>query len=93
LNPGASKRAMLSRFNFAGRGPWMLGKVAEDYKTPHPTGLLGLAQGLGVRLIPCQMTMDLMGITKDDMIDGLEEPIGAATALLEMKESAIQLFI
>jgi peroxiredoxin family protein len=39
------------------------------------------------------MTMDLMGITKDDMIDGLEEPIGAATALLEMKESAIQLFI
>jgi peroxiredoxin family protein len=48
---------------------------------------------MGVRLIPCQMTMDLMGITKDDLIDGLEEPIGAATALLEMKESAIQLFI
>jgi peroxiredoxin family protein len=48
---------------------------------------------MGVRLIPCQMTMDLMGISKDDLIDGLEEPIGAATALLEMKESAIQLFI
>jgi peroxiredoxin family protein len=39
------------------------------------------------------MTMDLMGLTSDDLIDGLEEPIGAATALLEMKESAIQLFI
>jgi peroxiredoxin family protein len=48
---------------------------------------------MGVRLIPCQMTMDLMGIGPDDLIDGLEEPIGAATALLEMKESAIQLFI
>ena len=48
---------------------------------------------MGVRLIPCQMTMDLMGIDRDDLIDGLEEPIGAATALLEMKESAIQLFI
>jgi peroxiredoxin family protein len=48
---------------------------------------------MGVRLIPCQMTMDLMGITRDDLIEGLEEPIGAATALLEMKESAIQLFI
>jgi peroxiredoxin family protein len=34
-----------------------------------------------------------MGLSKDDLIDGLEEPIGAATALLEMKESAIQLFI
>ena len=29
----------------------------------------------------------------EDLIEGLEEPIGAATALLEMKESAIQLFI
>ena len=39
------------------------------------------------------MTMDLMGLTKDDLIEGLDEPIGAATALLEMKESAIHLFI
>jgi peroxiredoxin family protein len=39
------------------------------------------------------MTMDLMGIGTEDLIEGLEEPIGAATALLEMKESAIQLFI
>ena len=30
LNPGAMKRAKLSRYNFAGMGPWMLGKVAED---------------------------------------------------------------
>ncbi|HJS26250.1 MAG TPA: DsrE/DsrF/DrsH-like family protein [Actinomycetota bacterium] len=93
MNPGSTQKAKLSRLNFAGMGPWMLGKVAEDYKTPHPTELLGLAQEMGVRLIPCQMTMDLMGVSSDDLIDGLEEPIGAATALLEMKESAIQLFI
>ncbi len=48
---------------------------------------------MGVRLIPCQMTMDLLGLTKDDLIDGLEEPVGAATALLEMKEAPVQLFI
>ncbi|HEY6678155.1 MAG TPA: DsrE/DsrF/DrsH-like family protein [Actinomycetota bacterium] len=93
LNPGAMKRAKLSRYNFAGMGPWMLGKVAEDYKTPHPTELLEMARDMGVRLIPCQMTMDLMGVKREDLIDGLEEPIGAATALLEMKESSIQLFI
>jgi peroxiredoxin family protein len=93
MNPGSTQKAKLSRYQFAGMGPWMLGKVAENYKTPHPTELLELARDMGVRLIPCQMTMDLMGITKDDLIDGLEEPIGAATALLEMKESAIQLFI
>ena len=93
LNPGSTDKAKLSRYQFAGMGPWMLGKVAENYKTPHPTELLELARDMGVRLIPCQMTMDLMGITRDDLIDGVEEPIGAATALLEMKESAIQLFI
>jgi len=93
MNPGSTAKAKLSRYNFGGMGPWMLGKVAEDYKTPHPTELLELARDMGVRLIPCQMTMDLMGIGTEDLIDGLEEPIGAATALLEMKESAIQLFI
>jgi peroxiredoxin family protein len=93
MNPGSTQKAKLSRLNFAGMGPWMLGKVAEDYKTPHPTELLELARDMGVRLIPCQMTMDLMGVKQEDLIDGLEEPIGAATALLEMKESAIQLFI
>lgn len=93
MNPAALKRAKLSRYNFAGMGPWMLGKVAEDNKTPHPTELLELARDMGVRLLPCQMTMDLMGVKREDLIDGLEEPIGAATALLEMKESAIQLFI
>jgi peroxiredoxin family protein len=93
LNPGSVGRAKLSRYNFAGAGPWMLSKIAKDYKTPHPTELLEIARDMGVRLIPCQMTMDLMGVTKDDLIEGLEQPIGAATALLEMKESAIQLFI
>ena len=93
MNPAALKRAKLSRYNFAGMGPWMLSKVAEEYKTPHPTELLELAREMGVRLLPCQMTMDLMGVKLEDLIDGVEEPIGAATALLEMKESAIQLFI
>ncbi|HZD17148.1 MAG TPA: DsrE/DsrF/DrsH-like family protein [Actinomycetota bacterium] len=93
MNPAALKRAKLSRYNFGGMGPWMLSKIAEDYKTPHPTELLELARDMGVRLLPCQMTMDLMGVGREDLLDGLEEPIGAATALLEMKESAIQLFI
>lgn len=93
MNPAALKRAKLSRYNFAGAGPWMLGKVAEGYKTPHPTELLEMARDMGVKILPCQMTMDLMGVKREDLIDGLEEPIGAATALLEMKESAIQLFI
>jgi peroxiredoxin family protein len=47
---------------------------------------------MGVRLIPCQMTMDLLSRTREDMIDRLEELAGAATALAEA-QNAITLFI
>lgn len=93
MNPGSAAKAKLSKLNFAGAGPMMMRSLAKDYKTPAPDELLTLAKDLGVRLIPCQMTMDLLGLTQADLIDGLEEPIGAATALLEMKEAAVSLFI
>jgi peroxiredoxin family protein len=93
VNPGGAGKAKLSKWNFAGAGPWMMKSLAKDYKTPNPKELLALAQEMGVRLIPCQMTMDLLGLTKSDLIDGLEEPVGAATALLEMRDASVQLFI
>ena len=46
-----------------------------------------------MKLWPCQMTMDLMGLKREDMIDGLDEPAGAATALARMQKSAVSLFI
>ena len=93
MNPGSPAKAKLSRYHFAGAGPAMFQRLADDYATPRPKELLQTAQDLGVRLIPCQMTMDLLGLKREDMIDGLEEPIGAATALLEMKEASVSLFI
>jgi peroxiredoxin family protein len=93
MNPGSADKAKLSKLNMGGAGPWMMKKLARDYKTLTPDQLLELAQEMGVRLLPCQMTMDLMGLSPDDLIDGLPQPVGAATALLEMKESSIQLFI
>lgn len=93
VNPGSAQRAKLSRYHFAGAGPAMFRKLADEHHVAKPDELMSLAQELGVRLIPCQMTMDLLGLKRDDLVDGLEEPIGAATALLEMKESAVSLFI
>jgi peroxiredoxin family protein len=93
MNPGSPGRAKLSKLSFAGAGGGMMKKLAADYHAPLPSELIETARDLGVKLIPCQMTMDLLGLTREDMIEGIEEPIGAATALLEMKTSAIQLFI
>jgi peroxiredoxin family protein len=93
MNPGSAQKAKLSRYHFAGAGPAMFKKLADDHKVARPEELIALAKELGVRLIPCQMTMDLLGLAREDLIEGLEEPIGAATALLEMKDAAISLFI
>lgn len=46
-----------------------------------PSELLQMAVESGVRLIGCQMTMDVMGIKKEDLIDGVE--IGGAATLME----------
>jgi peroxiredoxin family protein len=82
----------LGRMNFAGAGPTMMRKLAKEHHVASPAELIELAKDLGVKLVPCQMTMDLLGLSREDMIDGLEEPAGATTALLEAQD-AVTLFI
>src|SRR5262245_47456494 len=93
MNPGSAEKAKLSRYHFAGAGPAMFKKLADEHHVAKPDELIALAGDLGVRLIPCQMTMDLLGLRSEDLIDGLEEPIGAATAIAEMRDAAVSLFI
>jgi peroxiredoxin family protein len=93
MNPGSAQRAKLSRYHFAGAGPAMFKKLADEHQVAKPNELIELAADLGVRLVPCQMTMDLLGLKREDLLDGLEDPIGAATAILEMREAAVSLFI
>ncbi len=93
MNPGSAQKAKLSRYQFAGAGPAMFKKLAGDHGVATPEELIPIARDLGVRLIPCQMTMDLLGLKREDLLDGLEEPIGAATAIAEMRDAAVSLFI
>jgi peroxiredoxin family protein len=92
LHRGGTEHLKLSQMNFAGAGPAMMRKLAKDHNVASPQQLLELAREMGVRLVPCQMTMDLLGLSRDDMVDGLDEPAGAATALAEAQD-AITLFI
>jgi peroxiredoxin family protein len=90
---GVMNRQGLSKLNMAGLGPLLMKKVAAEHKVAPPGELIDTAQELGVRLWPCSMTMDLMGLAPADLIDGVGEPVGAATALAEMQRSTINLFI
>lgn len=90
---GVFNQENLSHLNFAGAGPKMLRSIAEQHKVAPPEELLEVATQLGVRLWPCQMTMDLMGLKQEDLIDGLGAPVGAAAAVAEMQKSSINLFV
>jgi peroxiredoxin family protein len=82
----------LGQMNFAGAGPAMMKHLARQHQVASPGELLDMAVSLGVKLVPCQMTMDLLGLHVDDLIDGLQPPAGATTALVEAQD-AITLFI
>lgn len=81
MNRGGASHLPLSKYNFLGAGPVMMRYLAKKVRFSSPEELFDVAKELGVKLVPCQMTMDLMGMTKDDLIEGTEEPAGAATAL------------
>ncbi|MEA2025578.1 MAG: DsrE/DsrF/DrsH-like family protein [Chloroflexota bacterium] len=83
--PGISHMKM-SKMNFMGMGPWMIGKLSDQYNVASPQELLEACQLMGVDFLPCQMTMDMFGLKREDMIDGLGDPVGAATVLELMTE-------
>ena len=93
LNRPGIDHLRMSRLNFLGMGPWMARKLARQQGVASPAELLEIAQSMGVRLIPCQMTMDMFGLTRDDLIDGLDDPAGAATVLAKIADGVPALFI
>jgi peroxiredoxin family protein len=93
LNRPGIDHLRMSRLNFAGMGPWMAKRLARQHGVASPGELLEVARAMGVRLIPCQMTMDMFGLSRDDLIDGLEEPAGAATVLEQIAHGTPALFI
>jgi peroxiredoxin family protein len=93
MNRGSAAHAGLSKLNMGGAGPTMMRQLAKKNGVAPPEELLDMAKDLDVKLWPCQMTMDLMGLKREQLIDGLDDPAGAATALARMQKSAVSLFI
>lgn len=93
VDRGGTDHLKLGKIHFGGMGTKMIKKLAKDYKVADPGELMEMAMDLGVRMYPCQMTMDLYGLTKEDFIDGLEPSMGAASFLDMAADADIQLFI
>lgn len=93
MDRGGTDHLKLGKMHMAGMGTRMIKGLAADHKVASPTELLEMARDLGVRLIPCQMTMDLYGFAKEDFIEGIDPPCGAATFLDLAADSDISMLI
>ncbi len=92
MHRGGMGHLRTSKLNFAGAGPAMMRKLARGHNVASPEELVQLCRELEVRLVPCQMSMDLMGLHAEDLIDGLDEPAGAAS-MLAHAQGGIALFV
>lgn len=93
LNKGGASRLPLSRFHFGGLGTSMMKKVMKDNRMPGIPELMETAQDLGVKMIACTTTLGLMGISKDTLIDGVDQLAGVSTYLAEARQGSVNLFI
>jgi len=82
-----------SKMNFGGAGRWMFKKMMKDRGVTSLPELRQIAIDLGVQLQPCQMSMDVMEIRKEDMIEEVTDPVGAATYVLDAQQADITLFV
>jgi len=92
MTPSSSASLGVSRMNFMGIGARMLRSMMNDKGIASLEELMDVARDLGVRSIACTMSMDAMGVTRDELIGGLEYG-GVATYMADAARSKVTLFI
>ncbi|AMM92737.1 DsrE/DsrF/DrsH-like family protein [Peribacillus simplex] len=92
MMPRGSDKMGLSNMNFAGMGPKMIKHVMKKHNAMSLPNLIELAQEQDVKLIACTMTMDLLGLQQEELMDGIEYA-GVAAYLAEAEDGNVNLFI
>ena len=93
LNRGGINRIGPSRFNFGGIGRWMFKQMMKAHNVTPLDELRKIAIDLGVKLVPCQMSMEVMEIQREHLIDEATDPAGVATMLEAARHSEATLFV
>ena len=92
MTPSRLNRMPVSKMNFGGVGRVMLQSMMRDKQVASIDELFDMARQLGVKLIACTMSMDVMGIAREELIDGVEVG-GVATFLGDAARSRVSLFV
>jgi peroxiredoxin family protein/TusA-related sulfurtransferase/rhodanese-related sulfurtransferase len=90
--PSHTGKLPLSQMNMMGMGPAMIKQIMKKHNVDDLDTMIKNAMDMGVKIIACSMSMDLMGIKKEEFIEGVE--IGGVAAYLgETENSGLNLFI
>jgi peroxiredoxin family protein len=92
MMPRGANQLGLSKMNFAGIGQRLIKHVMKKHNVLTLPQLIELAKDQNVKLVACTMTMDLLGIKKEELIDGIDFA-GVATYLGDASEANVNLFI
>jgi NADPH-dependent 2,4-dienoyl-CoA reductase/sulfur reductase-like enzyme/peroxiredoxin family protein/rhodanese-related sulfurtransferase/TusA-related sulfurtransferase len=92
MMPRGSTHTKLSKMNMAGMGTVMMRQVMKQKNVYSLEELMAQAKTNGIRFVACTMSMDVMGIKKEELIDGIEYG-GVAAYLQKADEAGYNLFI
>jgi peroxiredoxin family protein len=92
MSPGSSKSLPVSKMNYFGVGAKMLRSMMKEKNVSSLEEMISLARELGVRMIACEMSRDVMGIKELELVSGLECG-GVASFLSDSLKSRTSLFI
>ena len=92
MMPKGAARLPLSMMNMLGAGPAMIKGIMKKKHVDDLDTMIKKAQNAGVRFIACTMSMDLMGIKEEELIDGIEFA-GVGTYIASNENAGTTLFV
>lgn len=92
MMPRGAEKLGLSKMNFMGMGTQMMKGVMKKKNVNSLPELIEMAQMMGVKMVACTMSMDVMGIKEEELIKGVEFA-GVASYLGEADDANVNLFI
>jgi peroxiredoxin family protein len=92
MMPRGADKMGLSKMNFAGFGPKMIKDIMKKHNAMSLPQLIDMAQEQDVKLVACTMTMDLLGLKEEELLESIEYA-GVAAYLADAEVGNVNLFI
>ena len=92
MTPRSLAKMPVSKMNFGGVGSAMLKRMMKEKDVSSIDDLFAMAREMGVTIVACTMSMDVMGIAREELVDGIGLG-GVATFLGDAARSKVTLFI